>query len=150
MTQPLTSENPFKIQEARRKFSSIEQHGRSSRTCSARAEEAYGYCHHGAWTWGQVYAPLEYLIRGTALTSQLAAEQAGMSKLLHQYASDKPFTPSRVSLAENWRRRGKFEEVAFIFPNAPHIPITVVSLMSIKRTMELGKRWKDEITCVWQ
>ncbi|MCJ1304669.1 hypothetical protein MMC08_007482 [Hypocenomyce scalaris] len=52
-----------------------------------------------------------------------------------------------VSLAENWRRRGKFEEVAFIFPNAPHIPITVVSLMSIKRTMELGKRWKDEITC---
>ncbi|SLM33306.1 acyl-protein thioesterase 1 [Lasallia pustulata] len=30
-----------------------------------------------------------------------------------------------VSLAENWRRRGKFEEVAFIFPNAPAIPITV-------------------------
>ncbi|KAI9817468.1 MAG: hypothetical protein M1827_001078 [Pycnora praestabilis] len=30
-----------------------------------------------------------------------------------------------VGLAENWRRRGKFEEVAFIFPNAPNIPITV-------------------------
>ena len=72
-----------------------------------------------------------------------------MSKLLHQYAFDKLFTPSRVGLAENWRRRGKFEEVAFIFPNAPNIPITVVSLMSIKRIMELGKRWKDEITCVW-
>ncbi|KAL8969346.1 MAG: hypothetical protein Q9183_002039 [Haloplaca sp. 2 TL-2023] len=28
-------------------------------------------------------------------------------------------------MAENWRRRGKFEEVAFIFPNAPQIPITV-------------------------
>jgi predicted esterase len=31
-----------------------------------------------------------------------------------------------VSLAENWRRRQKFEEVKFIFPNAPMIPITVV------------------------
>ncbi|KAI6713185.1 hypothetical protein JHW43_004270 [Diplocarpon mali] len=30
-----------------------------------------------------------------------------------------------VSLAENWRRRQKFEEVKFIFPNAPAIPITV-------------------------
>ncbi|KAL8999320.1 MAG: hypothetical protein Q9188_005913 [Gyalolechia gomerana] len=28
-------------------------------------------------------------------------------------------------MAENYRRRGKFEEVAFIFPNAPNIPITV-------------------------
>ncbi|MCJ1411022.1 hypothetical protein MMC19_005110 [Ptychographa xylographoides] len=31
-----------------------------------------------------------------------------------------------MPLAQNWRRRGKFEEVAFIFPNAPQIPITVV------------------------
>lgn len=31
-----------------------------------------------------------------------------------------------MSLAQNWRRRGKFDEVAFIFPNAPAIPITVV------------------------
>ncbi|KAL8647790.1 MAG: hypothetical protein Q9226_006283 [Calogaya cf. arnoldii] len=30
-----------------------------------------------------------------------------------------------LSMAENYRRRGKFEEVAFIFPNAPNIPITV-------------------------
>ncbi|KAL3425494.1 acyl-protein thioesterase 1 [Phlyctema vagabunda] len=30
-----------------------------------------------------------------------------------------------VSLAENWRRRQKFDEVKFIFPNAPTIPITV-------------------------
>ncbi|MCJ1403602.1 hypothetical protein MMC11_006825 [Xylographa trunciseda] len=30
-----------------------------------------------------------------------------------------------MPLAQNWRRRGKFEEVAFIFPNAPSIPITV-------------------------
>ncbi|KAF2027539.1 Phospholipase/carboxylesterase [Setomelanomma holmii] len=28
-------------------------------------------------------------------------------------------------LAENWRRRSKFEEVQFIFPNAPNIPITL-------------------------
>lgn len=31
-----------------------------------------------------------------------------------------------MALAQNWRRRGKFDEVAFIFPNAPAIPITVV------------------------
>lgn len=31
-----------------------------------------------------------------------------------------------MALAQNWRRRGKFDEVAFIFPNAPMIPITVV------------------------
>ena len=33
-----------------------------------------------------------------------------------------------VQLAENWRRRSKFDEVKFIFPNAPTIPITVVRL----------------------
>jgi hypothetical protein len=32
----------------------------------------------------------------------------------------------RIFLAENWRRRSKFEEVQFIFPNAPNIPITLV------------------------
>ncbi|KAH9875200.1 hypothetical protein J1614_004691 [Plenodomus biglobosus] len=30
-----------------------------------------------------------------------------------------------IFLAENWRRRSKFEEVSFIFPNAPNIPITL-------------------------
>ncbi|KAL1992849.1 hypothetical protein VTN49DRAFT_3605 [Thermomyces lanuginosus] len=30
-----------------------------------------------------------------------------------------------MGLAQNWRRRGKFEEVSFVFPNAPMIPITV-------------------------
>ncbi|KAL8808539.1 MAG: hypothetical protein Q9182_000090 [Xanthomendoza sp. 2 TL-2023] len=30
-----------------------------------------------------------------------------------------------LSIAENYRRRGVFDEVAFIFPNAPSIPITV-------------------------
>ncbi|KAE9992783.1 hypothetical protein Vi05172_g13037 [Venturia inaequalis] len=28
-------------------------------------------------------------------------------------------------LAENWRRRNKFDEVKFVFPNAPNIPITL-------------------------
>jgi len=31
----------------------------------------------------------------------------------------------RADLASNWRRRGKFDHVKFIFPNAPNIPITV-------------------------
>ncbi|KAL6162385.1 hypothetical protein ACJQWK_11319 [Exserohilum turcicum] len=31
-----------------------------------------------------------------------------------------------IFLAENWRRRSKFEEVAFVFPSAPDIPITLV------------------------
>ncbi|KKK13884.1 hypothetical protein P175DRAFT_0534647 [Aspergillus ochraceoroseus IBT 24754] len=30
-----------------------------------------------------------------------------------------------VSIAHNWRRRGMFDEVTFIFPNAPAIPVTV-------------------------
>lgn len=30
-----------------------------------------------------------------------------------------------MPVAENFRRRGKFEEIAFVFPNAPSIPITV-------------------------
>ncbi|KAF1812597.1 acyl-protein thioesteras-like protein 1 [Eremomyces bilateralis CBS 781.70] len=30
-----------------------------------------------------------------------------------------------VWLAENWRMRNKFEEVSFIFPSAPNIPITL-------------------------
>lgn len=34
-----------------------------------------------------------------------------------------------VSLAQNWRRRQKFDEVKFIFPSAPNIPITVVCLV---------------------
>jgi len=34
-----------------------------------------------------------------------------------------------VDLAENWRRRSKFSETKFVFPNAPSIPITVVRLV---------------------
>lgn len=45
----------------------------------------------------------------------------------------------RMSLAQNWRRRGMFDEVAFIFPNAPMIPITVVCL---SRGKEKGDRPK--------
>jgi len=30
-----------------------------------------------------------------------------------------------IWLAENWRKRNKFEEVKFVFPNAPTIPITL-------------------------
>jgi hypothetical protein len=32
----------------------------------------------------------------------------------------------RLFLAENYRRRSVLEEVAFVFPNAPNIPITLV------------------------
>jgi hypothetical protein len=38
-------------------------------------------------------------------------------------------TSHRIFLAENWRRRSKFEEVSFIFPNAPNIPITLVCIL---------------------
>jgi hypothetical protein len=37
----------------------------------------------------------------------------------------------RIFLAENWRRRSKFEEVSFIFPNAPNIPITLVRASTV-------------------
>lgn len=41
----------------------------------------------------------------------------------------------RIFLAENWRRRSKFEEVSFIFPNAPNIPITLVRTSMLLRTV---------------
>ncbi|PVI06012.1 acyl-protein thioesterase 1 [Periconia macrospinosa] len=53
-------------------------------------------------------------------------------------------------LAENWRRRSKFEEVSFIFPNAPNIPITLNMGMrmpgwyDIKSLSDLASREEDE------
>ncbi|CAI6260664.1 unnamed protein product [Periconia digitata] len=53
-------------------------------------------------------------------------------------------------LAENWRRRSKFEEVSFIFPNAPNIPITLNMGMrmpgwyDIKSLSDLAGREEDE------
>lgn len=56
----------------------------------------------------------------------------------------------RIFLAENWRRRSKFEEVAFVFPNAPNIPITLNMGMhmpgwyDIKSLSDLASRDEDE------
>lgn len=53
-------------------------------------------------------------------------------------------------LAENWRLRSKFDEVTFIFPNAPNIPITCNSGMQmpgwydIKSLNDLASREEDE------
>ena len=41
-------------------------------------------------------------------------------------------TSLRMSLAANWRKRGLFEHVKFIFPNAPRIPITVVCIHTLE------------------
>ncbi|KAL1960489.1 hypothetical protein VTO42DRAFT_7788 [Malbranchea cinnamomea] len=60
-----------------------------------------------------------------------------------------------MMLAHNWRRRGKFDEVTFIFPNAPSIPITVnmgmsmpgwydIKTLSVTATMEEFYRDQDE------
>jgi predicted esterase len=55
-----------------------------------------------------------------------------------------------IFLAENWRRRSKFEEVSFIFPNAPMIPITMNMRMrmpgwyDIKSLDNLEGREEDE------
>ncbi|KAF2197467.1 Phospholipase/carboxylesterase [Delitschia confertaspora ATCC 74209] len=55
-----------------------------------------------------------------------------------------------IWLAENMRRRSKFEEVAFIFPNAPNIPITINMGMrmpgwyDIKSLSDLNAREEDE------
>ncbi|KAF2277643.1 Phospholipase/carboxylesterase [Westerdykella ornata] len=55
-----------------------------------------------------------------------------------------------IFLAENWRRRSKFEEVSFIFPNAPMIPITLNMGMrmpgwyDIKSLSDISSREEDE------
>ncbi|KAJ5180098.1 acyl-protein thioesterase 1 [Penicillium capsulatum] len=48
-----------------------------------------------------------------------------------------------MALAQNWRRRGKFEEVTFIFPNAPAIPITVNFGMSMPGWYDIAKLGRD-------
>jgi predicted esterase len=41
-------------------------------------------------------------------------------------------------LAENWRRRGKFEDTKFIFPSASRIPITSVIKLDLHHEMEIN------------
>lgn len=48
-----------------------------------------------------------------------------------------------VQLAENWRRRGKFEDVKFIFPNAPEIPITINMGMRMPGWYDIVRRRED-------
>ncbi|KAJ6113330.1 Phospholipase/carboxylesterase/thioesterase [Penicillium sp. IBT 18751x] len=48
-----------------------------------------------------------------------------------------------MDLARTWRRRGKFEEVTFIFPNAPAIPITVNFGMSMPGWYDISKLGRD-------
>ncbi|KAJ5249135.1 acyl-protein thioesterase 1 [Penicillium chermesinum] len=48
-----------------------------------------------------------------------------------------------MALAQNWRRRGKFEEVTFIFPNAPNIPITVNMGMKMPGWYDIAKLGGD-------
>lgn len=38
---------------------------------------------------------------------------------------ERSFTVPRIILAEEYRKKKKFEETKFIFPNAPNIPITI-------------------------
>ncbi|KAF7595009.1 hypothetical protein BBP40_007610 [Aspergillus hancockii] len=48
-----------------------------------------------------------------------------------------------MGLAQNWRRRGMFDEVTFIFPNAPAIPITVNFGMSMPGWYDISKLGRD-------
>ncbi|KAJ5742699.1 uncharacterized protein N7511_011100 [Penicillium nucicola] len=48
-----------------------------------------------------------------------------------------------MALAQNWRRRGKFEETKFIFPNAPDIPITVNFGMEMPGWYDITKLGRD-------
>jgi hypothetical protein len=66
------------------------------------------------------------------MNKQIKAYTRSLGIKTHITAEFGDVVPSRHGPAEvlicfvNWRRRGKFDEVAFIFPNAPDIPITVV------------------------
>ncbi|EEH33439.1 acyl-protein thioesterase [Paracoccidioides lutzii Pb01] len=48
-----------------------------------------------------------------------------------------------LMLAQNWRRRGLFDEVSFIFPNAPAIPITINFGMSMPGWYDIQKLGRD-------
>lgn len=49
----------------------------------------------------------------------------------NEWCSYASFPNNRMSLAQNWRRRGMFDEIEFVFPNAPMIPITVVCISGL-------------------
>jgi predicted esterase len=53
-----------------------------------------------------------------------------------------------VDLAENWRRREKFNEVKFIFPNAPTIPITAVS--ASWKGIVIAREWMLILLLEWR
>ncbi|OQE18014.1 hypothetical protein PENSTE_c019G06890 [Penicillium steckii] len=48
-----------------------------------------------------------------------------------------------MALAQNWRRRGMFDEVKFVFPNAPSIPITVNMGMSMPGWYDISSLGSD-------
>ena len=49
----------------------------------------------------------------------------------------------RISLAENWRRREKFDDIKFIFPNAPSIPISINFNMVMPAWFDIVSRRDD-------
>jgi hypothetical protein len=84
--------------------------------CS-RAQASHGHCHRGTWAGRQ----RGWLVRSARRHGCLDTEE------------------HRIFLAENWRRRSKFEEVSFIFPNAPSIPITLVRQPSDSTNTQHGR-----------
>ena len=53
--------------------------------------------------------------------------QAGSLEVADSYHG---LTWNRMPVGANWRRLSKFEEVKFIFPTAPKIPITIVRTLA--------------------
>jgi hypothetical protein len=69
---------------------------------------------------------------------------AGWYVALFMCTETNMLTVHRIFLAENWRRRSKFEEVSFIFPNAPNIPITLV-----RNSTSTEARWLLTSDRIW-
>ncbi|EEP81154.1 hypothetical protein UREG_05996 [Uncinocarpus reesii 1704] len=92
------------------------------------------------------------------LTVELVVVLGGMpfcQSLAQVYKPGPVLTEVRMMLAQNWRRRGMFDEVSFIFPNAPPIPITInfgtvmpgwydIATLSVTATQEEFVQRQDE------
>ena len=117
-------------------------HGEPSAIDCARFEEAYSHCDLGPWSGRQVSVVHHIAIDSR---SDLYKWRRMVSDVISKRSCRKCPNMDRSPVAENWRRRGKFEEVKFVFPNvglqfakhmavvpvsnslqAPTIPITVV------------------------
>ncbi|KAL9072375.1 MAG: hypothetical protein Q9157_005119 [Trypethelium eluteriae] len=82
---------------------------------------------------GDRYDASKIAIQGSYASANLSIVELAGTSIRSVVFNQTIDSSIRIWLAENWRRRGKFEEVSFVFPNAPTIPITMISFDDLQQ-----------------